>query len=457
MKYYYEAKKKIPIIDIADVLVVGGGTTGVVASIAAARNNSRVVLIERMAFLGGMLTGQMLNHISSFHDFKMNKIIGGIPQEIIDRLIKINGSQGHIKDTTGYSSTLTPIDHEKLKYLLDTMVLEAGVNVLMQTLCVNTIVEKGILKGIIIENKCGRSAIMAKVVIDCSGDADVAYMSKATLQKEDNSSLKQAISLLFKLGNINVKKVLHYYEENFKDFRKGSQPRSQIDTKKNITLWGFGSLLKKGYREGVLSIDRKEIHVSILPKERIAIINATRFCGGDNNIDSLSLANIVLRKQIIEFLNFFNRYVPGFKDAYLLATANMLGVRETRRILGEYILKDNDVIEGRTFSDSISRSCFPCDLHDSSGSSMVTIQVKGSVGIPYRCLIPLNIENLIVAGRCISATRIALSSVRMTASCMAMGQAAGTAAALSIQEKESVRKIKIIKLQYILKNQVAII
>jgi len=459
MMYYHENQRDINIIDEVDILIVGGGPAGVVAAIAAARNNSRVILIERIDFLGGTLTGQILQHISSFYDGQMNQIIGGIPQEIIDRLIQLNGSCGHLKDETGYSSTLTPINHEKLKYLLGIMLSEVGVKVLLQTLCVGVIIEKEVLKGIIIENKSGRSAIMAKVVIDCSGDADVAYMAGAPLYNERClENLTQPISLLFKVGNVDINKVLDYYEKNINDFRKGSWPRSQLNSRENITLWGFGRLLKKGFLDGVLSLERKEMHMSLLPRYKLAIVNVTRFKGNGTNAESLSMANYILRKQVIEFMIFLNKYVPGFENSYLIVTGNtMLGVRETRRIIGEYVLKDEDVINGANFYDAIAKCYFPSDRHNPNGSSMLIIPVRKPVDIPYRCLIPLHIENLLVAGRCISATKLALGSIRVIASCMAMGQAAGTAAALSIHKNKIVRNIDIGILRGVLKKQGAII
>ena len=459
MKYYHESQRDIPIIDEVDILIVGGGPAGVVAAIAAGRNNSKVMLIERIDFLGGTLTGQILQHISSFHDGQMNQIIGGIPQEIIDRLIQLNGSCGHLKDETGYSSTYTPIDHEKLKYLLGTMLSEAGVKVLLQTLCVGVIIEKGLLKGIIVENKSGRSAIMSKVIIDCSGDADVAYMAGVPLCNEKCLEyLTQPISLLFKVGNVSINEVLDYYERNPNDFRKGSWPRSRLNSRGNITLWGFGRLLKKGFLEGIISLERQEMHISLLPKYKYAIVNVTRFKGNGTDAESLSIANNILRKQIIEFMSFFNKYVPGFGNSYLIETGNtMLGVRETRRIMGEYILKDEDVIKGINFHDAIAKCCFPSDRHDSNDSSMLIVPVRKAVNIPYRCLIPLRIENLLVAGRCISATKLALGSIRVTASCMAMGQAAGTAGALSIHKNKFVRNIDVGILKEVLKKQGAII
>ena len=424
-----------------DVLVVGGGTAGAVAAIAAGRKGCRTLLLEESDMLGGTLVGQLLQHISSYHDGVGNQIIGGIPQEIIDRLVELGGSPGHMPDTTGYSWSVTPVDHEMLLYVLEELLHEAGVEVLMNTHFSEAIVEDGVLKGCVAENsRSGRVSIFAKATVDCSGDAIVA--ASAGAECVSDGSGEQAMSILFTMANVDCNAVLDYIEQHPEDFRSTSTTGKELRELPAVTIWGFGSLLKKGAEEGLAPIERNEMHVSMWPEKKLAIMNVTRAAG--NPLDEASRSETIfqLRRQVVAFSQFLKKDMPGFANAYLSKMGRgAFSHRASRRIVGAYTLTEDDFRQSRAFDDAIAQSYFPSDRHDAKGTSMLVVESSGVMDIPYRCLLPKRVEGLLMAGRCVSADKVAIGSIRVTAPCMAMGQAAGTAAALAAKSGTAPRAL----------------
>jgi hypothetical protein len=454
----YEPARETPVANIVDVVVAGGGTAGVVSAIASARNGAKTLLLERSGFLGGHIAGQLLEHSAGWHDTKGDQIVAGIPQEIVDRLVEIGASPGHVRDDTGYTKFRVPIHHEEFKSLVTLMLAESGVKILVYSPLVQALVEDGVVKGVVVENKSGRQAFLAKVVVDCTGDADVAVLASARFYKGgEDDGLLQPVSLLFKLGGIDFSQLIGYVERNPDEFKLGVSADILKDGD-YINLWGFGALLEKGYVDGVLSLKRKEMHFAGWLRTGEAVINVTRYAADGTNVEELSQAEIVLRRQVLEFVQLFRRYVPGCAHSYLSASASGVGVRETRRIVGIYQLSEDDVVTGRRFSDAIAQGGFPIDSHDPLGISMeATEQIQTAYDIPYRCLVPADVDGLIVAGRCISASRRALASARITGTVMAMGQASGTAAALCAQGDILPRDLNIASLQSKLINQGALL
>ena len=458
MASIYEPARETPVADVLDVVVAGGGTAGVVAAMASARHGAKTLLLERSGFLGGHIPGQLLEHSVGWHDAKGDQIVAGIPQEIVDRLVEMGASPGHIRDDTGYTKFRIPINHEEFKSLVTLMLAESGVTLLVYSPVVQALVNDGLVRGVVVENKSGRQAFLSKVVVDCSGDADIAAFAGARFYKggEDGGFL-QPVSLLFKLGGIDFNQLLEYVEKNPDQFKLGVSPEI-LKEGDYINLWGFAALLEKGYAEGVLSLKRKEMHFAGWLRTGEAVINVTRYAADGTNAEQLSQAEIVLRRQVLEFVQFFRRYVPGFAHTYLSASASSVGVRETRRIVGLYQLSDDDVVTGQRFPDAVAQGGFPIDSHDPLGISMEAAeQIQTAYDIPYRCLVPEMVDGLIVAGRCISASRKAIASARITGTVMAMGQAAGTAAALCAQEDILPRHLNIATLQGMLIKQGALL
>jgi hypothetical protein len=440
---YREEARDIPIAHRADVIVVGGGVAGVSAAIASARTGADTLLIERYGALGGNLTIGLLEASMSFHDRQGKQLIGGIPDEIIQRLKAAGGTVGHVVDDVGYAGTVTPYDPEELKMVCLDMTQEAGVRLLLHTWVVRAIRSGDRITGVLIENKSGRQLVEAKVFVDCSGDADVAALAGVEFVKgRESDGLTQPMSILFKLGNVDVDGVLAYVESHPEDFKTWDRALGRLRTSKSIHLWGFGSILEKGYVEGALPFHRTEMHVQIDPERGEAIINATRFAGDGTKADELTRAEIALRGQVKALVAHMKIACPGFERTYLMTTAMGAQVRETRRIVGEYTLTKEDVVEGTPFADTVVLSGFPADLHNPTGTGM-EFHVTKTHQIPYRCLVPKVVDGLLVAGRCVSGTREALGAIRQTAPAMAMGQAAGTAAALSVLSQCAPRTLSV--------------
>jgi hypothetical protein len=444
---YREEARDLPITHRADVIVVGGGVAGVSAAIAAARTGADTLLIERYGALGGNLTIGLLEASMSFHDRQGKQLIGGIPDEIIQRLKAAGGSIGHIEDDVGYAGTVTPYDPEELKMVCLEMTQEAGVRLLLHSWVVRAIRDGRRLAGLILENKSGRQVAEAKAFVDCSGDADVAALAGAEFSKgRESDGLTQPMSILFKLGDVDVAGVLSYVEAHPEDFKTWERSLSRLRASKSIHLWGFGRILESGHASGALPFHRGEMHVQIDPLRREAIINATRFSGDGTRTEDLTRAEIALRRQVKALAAHLKAACPGFGRSYLMTTAMGAQVRETRRIVGEYTLSRADVLDGTEFPDAVVLNGFPADLHSPEGKGMESLMTK-THQIPYRCLVPRDVDGLLVAGRCVSAEREALGAIRLTAPAMAMGQAAGTAGALAVLTQASPRNLSIELLQ----------
>ena len=429
----HEKERDVPIIEKVEVLVVGGGPAGICAAVAAARNGAKTLLIEHFGFLGGMAaTGLPL------HAFKLSngsQIIKGIGQEIVDRLEKIGGTPGHKPGSIVSPSMRTstaPVDPEAFKRIAVEILEDSSVELLLYTLAVDCIVENSKVKGVIIESKSGRQAIVSDIVVDCSGDGDIAARCGAPFKKgRDKDGLTQPPSLMFVLANVDT-------EESDKI------PRSEVR-----------QLAKKAHELGELPPSVDQLWFFTI-QNGIVSVNGTRVNRVDGTeVKDLTRAELESRKQIPQVIDFLKKYIPGFKSAILVGTGPIIGIRETRRIQGDYILNADDIFEARQFEDQIAKSGYEFDIHNPEGAGVTIRYVKneGAYGIPFRCLLPKKIENLLVAGRCISTTYEAHSSIRVMGPCMAMGQAAGTAAALAVNKKITPRQLDVQELRRTLLEQ----
>jgi ribulose 1,5-bisphosphate synthetase/thiazole synthase len=441
-----EPAREIPVFHETDVVVCGGGPAGVAAAIAAARNGADTVLVEYQICLGGMAGSGMLNRLGPFHD-QRKMIVGGIPWEILQRLIAMEAaSTPYPCSHDDPSKYWIPFDPEAMKYVLDRMVDEAGVKVLFHSSFSAAIVpKKGEPRGVIVETKSGRQAILAKVIIDATGDADVAASAGASYEKgRREDGLMQPTALMYKISNLDRDKAKDFLatRENRLILLDRAQERAKADGEEGeqVVYVGAGTdnLLKKDE----------------------TYYNNDMFRGVDaTDVEQLSDAVMKARKVIWEGLICAKKYTPGFEDAYLGATASKIGVRETRRIVGEYVLTAEDVLGVRKFDDAISQYACYVDIHMVESRKTrdlragKALEPGTSYDIPYRCLIPKKINNLLVAGRCFSATHEALASARMMPSCMAMGQAAGTAAALAAKQNIGPRELGVKQLQDVLRKQ----
>lgn len=437
-----------------DVLVTGAGTAGIIAAVAATRNGAKTLLLERGGFLGGHIATQLLEHSAGWYDAKGSPTVGGLPNELVKRLQEAKASPGHVRDDTGYTRFRLPVDHEMFKSVVTAWMVDEGVDFLVYSPAV-AVVEEGDAVAVIVENKSGRLAYTARAVVDATGDADICALAGCDFLNEADSAT-QPVSLLFKLGGIDHHALLDYVSANPAEFKLGVDPTA-LRGEPFANLWGFSDLLAKGYGSGLLSLARTELHYAGHVETGEAVINATRIAADATDAADMARAEAELRKQVLEFLAFFRELVPGCKNAFLSATAACVGVRESRRIKGLSVLADQDVRDGRGFADAVARGGFPMDSHDPHGKGMDgTEHVPAGYDIPFGALLPDRGPNVVVAGRCISAERRALASARITGTCMAMGQAAGTAAALSVEAGESMRAMGVTKLQERLRSQGAV-
>lgn len=440
-----------------DVIVVGGGPSGFIASIAAARTGAKTLLVERYGFLGGMPTIASLGPISPFH-FGDEQVIEGIPQQFVDRMVTVGGSTGHLKMTNPYGSGsyVCLYDREIYKWIALQMVLEAGVKLLCHSQFIDAIVENGRIYGIVVANKSGLQTYTAKVIVDATGDGDVAANanSQFVFSRLKDDTLQPA-TLMFEMANVDTAEVKRYMDDNPDEFEWGSEAvalHSFAPTlqQEHYVGQGFRNLVQHGFDSGNLYLGRDTILFFTTVHQGVLHFNSTRVINLDGTeVEDLTRGEIDARKQVMSLSNFLTKNILGFKKAYLSHTGAQIGIRETRHILGEYVLSEKDVISGKKFVDVVCRGYFPIDIHNCGGKSGYGekggswIDLRDSYDIPYRCLIPIGVEYLIVAGRAISANHEACGSFRTQGSVMAIGQAAGTAAALSVLQKTSPRQLNV--------------
>lgn len=446
MGFIEEEKKSLPVYATPEVLVVGAGPAGIGAAIAAARNGAKVLLLERYGFLGGNLTIAMVNPMFTFHDIKGRQVIKGIAGELVDRLVELKSSQGHVTDLTFDNASMTPFDPEGMKYLLFEMVKEAGVELLLHSWAVGVVKDDAKVTGVIIENKSGRQVICPQYIIDCSADADIAAMSKAPFvkgRKEDGAM--QPVTLFFRIGGIDMT-ALRIWMKNNRDLLKDAPTDEEIDSSEAIAFLGLKALVKKGMEEGEFPKEAApRILFYQLPMEGQIAVNATRLQGIDGtNASDLTKAEIETRVQAWEIHKFLQKHVGGFEGSYIVDTGVQVGIRETRHIIGDYELTEQDVLSNQAFEDGIACGTFAIDIHPPEGEQQVfTGSGKAVYEIPYRCLIPQGLDNVLVAGRAISATHNAFGSARVMATCMGIGQGAGVAMASLVESQQTTRDVNV--------------
>lgn len=441
----------------ADVVVCGGGPAGVTAAIAAGRSGARTVLIEKYGFLGGMSTAALVYPWMTFHTTEGKQVIKGIAQEIIDRLMAMNASPGHVRDTVGFVRTITPYHPEVYKVLAADMLKEAGVMLILHSFVDQVkLAEGGRIESVQLTSKSGRIDVIGKVFIDSTGDADIASLSGAPcLKGRDSDHRTQPMTMKFRMRGVDLKKVKQYMLEHPDEF----YPKTPVSELADLPLSGVCGFYKH-WKEADLPINRDQVLFFTGPEEDEVLVNTTRVQGLDGTkVEDLTEAEELGRKQVLLVAEFMRKSLPGFERASVSNVGSQIGIRESRRIDGLYALQMADVIEGKRHADAIARSGYPIDIHDPSGKGVTASWIKGdgAYDIPYRCLVPKKINNLLAAGRCISTSHEALATTRLTPSCMATGQAAGTAAALAWKNNVQPADVDIDELRGVLAQQNAVL
>lgn len=429
MKTIKEPSKELSVRKETDVLVVGGGPSGLIAAQAAAEDGLSVTLIESRSFVGGNMTIGL--PVLGFLGQKGNQIIKGLPQKFIDRLKKINAASEHRPCPLHMSLTL--VEPEAVKTAGLELLVESNVDVLFYTFFSDVIMEGDELKGVIVESKAGREVILAKVVIDCSGDADVAYRAGVPCEYGNEQGGVQPPTLMFCLGGVDTEKLRLSIAEESRTYLTDFIPAEYFGQNNQFIVVGLRSLIQQAQQEGITLPVERTILITGLRKGEIWV-NMSRV-NGVNGTDpsSLTYGEIEGRKQVKDIQEYLIRYVPGFEDAYFLKTAPFLGIRETRRIVGQYVMNQEDVLGCAHFDDAIAVASYPLDIHHPEGGGCTLTWCGDCYDIPYRSLVPQKVKNLLVAGRAISTTHEAMSAIRVMAPCMAMGEAAGRAAKRAVR------------------------
>ncbi len=450
-----------------DVIVVGGGTGGVLAAVASGREGAKTLLIEQYGFLGGTATAGGLCNMASFF-YKDEQVIKGLPQEFMDRLVERGGATPHLRALRSYGSGYyaSLYNREMYKLVAMQMVCEADVDILLHTYLVDVVTEEKKVTGVVVENKSGRNTYYADVVIDATGDADVAVRAGAECTMGDEEGVIQPGSLMFDMGNVDIDRLHKYVLDTLDDYDVKTE---QIPIGKSIpknlqqrqfVAQGFYSLFREKALKGEVYSAKESILFTTTALPGVISLNSTRCHFNPIDARSRTEAELDGHKQAESIAEFLIDNVPGFEKAYLADSGIEIGFRESRHIVGEYTMQAEDCQRGRHFDDVIARYGFPCDVHkETTGSywddpDKETRTVEGlwienddAYDLPYRCLIPKEIDGLIVIGKCISVTHIAHGSTRLMPLVMAEGQAAGIAAAIAVRDGVEPRKIDISKLQ----------
>jgi glycine/D-amino acid oxidase-like deaminating enzyme len=425
---------------ILDTLVIGGGPAGVCAAIAAARHGARVLVVEQGGCLGGMATRGLVGPFMTCYDKRgETQLIRGIFEEIVQRMVSIGGAIHPSQVRAGSSFAawhvkghdhVTPFEPEALQFVLDDLCAEAGVSVLFHATFLAPVMDGDRIVGADFATKAGVRRIAARIVIDATGDGDVAFRAGVPCELGDQArgGAMQPATTFFRICGLTeaaVEAVRAQYPED---------------------LFCFKTLIAKARAEGRWTIARPHINIYRGVKDGEWSVNVSRLNGVDStNPESLSTAEAEGRRQVREILAFLRDYVPGAENVRLMALPATVGIRESRHVLGEYRLDTDDVLEGRIPADTILLCSNSIDWHsggkDAAGTVYIEVRDGDRYGVPYRCLVPKKVENLLVAGRCVSASAAAAAAIRVMPPCMGMGQAAGTAAAIALQSGTTPRAL----------------
>ncbi len=472
-----------------DVVVVGGGTAGSMAAVAAARNGARTCLIEATGHLGG--TCHALANVTPFHNSRGEQVVRGLPQELVDRVAALGGARerGHLPNPAGIGGSFTPLDPDGMKLALFDMASEASAELWLHTMLVDVVTDGNAVTGVSVQNKSGRHKLRAKVVIDATGDADIVQRAGADYVQDTPEAALNA-TLLFRVAGVDTDafiadarqaphKIVLLADPYLREINQLTPEQVMREVRDiydcpyiylaNIVRdyvpradwkeWDITGEDKAAW--GALKPFAARFSIMPLPQRRdIVTLNVTSITFDATDGAQRSRAEIEGQRQMRMALDVLRRYVPGFRDGYLHTVLPAVSVRASRRIVGAYELTRDDVERGARFPDAIARGSYPMSVQSATQPGVrqhLFVRDGGDYDIPYRALVPRRMDGLLVAGRCLAATREAIGSARMGAQCMAYGQAAGTAAALVVMHDVAPRAVDIPALRQVLQDQQAIV
>lgn len=428
-----EHARDTPVAGRYDVVVVGGGPAGVIAAVAAARNGARTLLVERYGFVGGMATSALVTPISEFR-VGGRQHIGGLPFELMRRAAELGGAEIE-RDSGNW-----PVDDEIFKLAAQRMLLESGVTLLLHTWFADVVADGGYVSHVVVHNKAGRVAYGCGVVIDCTGDADVVRAAALPVTKSD---VLQPATLWFQLGGVDTGALEYVFGDAVDGILPVSEPirsrLAELHAAGDVPLFG-GPWINRFFHDGMVSIN--------ILREPTDASDPERF----------SLTEVSLREKMHTVINVLRREFPEFRDAWLAKSGIQTGVRETYHIVGLYELTKDDVVNPKAFPDTVAKGAHTIDVHqgDSIDQDEFVI-LRRPYNVPFRCLVPRGSQNVVTAGRCLCADGPGFGSVRVMATCMAMGQGAGTAASLALHRDTSMSELDVESLRTMLIRQGAIV
>ena len=473
-----------------DVVVVGGGTAGSIAAIAAARSGARTCIVEKGGYLGG--TCHALANITPFHNSRGEAVVGGLAQQLVERLEQRGGVRpgGHLPNPTGIGGSFTPVDPDAMKVALLDMAGEAQVHVWLHTLFVGAEAQDQTLHTIRVFNKSGPHELRARVFIDATGDADVAASAGAAYEQDVPEATLNA-TLLFRVAGVDTQafiddvrasphRIVLLADPYLREVQGLDAQRVMRERVRDVYDCPY-IYLSNLVRDYVPRSDWAEWEItgedkpqwgrlkpfasrfSIMPvaqRNDIVTLNATSITFDATRGDQLSRAEVEGQRQLQSAVEVLRRYVPGFRDCFLQSVSPSVSIRASRRLRGEYMLTRADVEGRKRFEDTIARGAYPMSVQSPERPNTrqhLFVPDGGDYDIPYRCLVPERVDGLLVAGRSLSASREAIGSARMGAQCMAYGHAAGVAAALAASRQIPPRAVPIDRLRSDLRAQGAIV
>ena len=434
---YREPAKELPIRRF-NVIVAGGGTAGVVAALAAARQGAKTALIEVKGYPGGTITEggtalhSFFNLWKAFPGCKKRQVVRGIPQEIIDRLAAVGGTSGHAEMSKGYNydSVCTSIDTELYKLITFEMLVESGVSVFVNTLLAGAITDGTRLRGVITESRSGREAFYADSFIDCTGYGDLAAQAGAAFTEPNDYAVVNSIGV----GNVSMEKLYDFLSSHDAISQQANGTRyGQPD--QIVRLQGTTAKLPEEFAAAARKIGMSMVTTTVHDNYWMFIKLNFRMPVSPTNRDEVAKAELELRRRQYRAIELFRQFIPGCEKAFIARTSPKLCIRRARLIQCDYDISHEDVIEGRHFDDDVMVYGF----HDSA--PRLQIKDGGTYGLPYRALRVAGFENLLAAGMLITSDHRAHMSTRNTVCSMGQGQAAGTAAALCSAKKCGTRDL----------------
>ena len=419
-----------------DVIVVGGGPAGAGAAFSAARLGARTLIIEQFNCLGGVATAGGHGHICQYTSWNTKTVVvGGVAEQISQRVVDAGfgvRNPGNLD-----------FEVEGMKLVLEQMAAELGVDILYHTFFCESIVEDSAVAGVVVQNKSGRSEVRAKRVVDCTGDADVAASAGAPFEVGRPGDGKcQPATLMFTIGGVDWDRVRAFRGDDYKlkDVWQQAQDAGDMEPFQSQIMGWWWTPTRP---------DQVGINFT-----HITDIDAT-------SAEDLTRATIEGRRQAYLSIDVFREYIPGMEQCYMVSTPNTLGLRESRRIIGDVVLTEDDMRARREWPDTIGYGSFFIDIHNLDGPGMAATAERPKPGfryqIPYRILLPQKIDNLLAAGRCVSVTHVGLGSIRVMPQCIVTGEAAGAAAALSARENVAPRELDAAALQDALRQNGAVL